>query len=235
MTAQPHSNLALYAVMPAAGIGRRMGAALPKQYLTIANQPIIHYSLEPLLNHPSIERVVVVLAPDDSWFETLTIAKHPKITTVVGGGERADSVLAGLQALPAQGRVLVHDAARPCLTVEDLDLLINSQQAGKGEILANIVRDTMKRGTTNGTIEHTVDRDLLFHALTPQLFDLKALRTTLAQALSQQVTITDEASAMEWAGFPVKLAIGRSDNIKVTRPEDLNLAQLFLTQQQRIK
>ncbi|NRA72361.1 MAG: 2-C-methyl-D-erythritol 4-phosphate cytidylyltransferase [Gammaproteobacteria bacterium] len=228
-------KLPLYGVVPAAGIGSRMAATIPKQYLTIAGKTIIELSLEPLISHDEIDKIVVAINKHDQWFEQLAIASHPKIITVIGGGERADSVLAGLNELPPQGRVLVHDAARPCLTVEDLDLLINSQQAGKGVILANIVRDTMKRGTTNGTIEHTVDRDLLFHALTPQLFDLKALRTTLAQALSQQVTITDEASAMEWAGFPVKLAIGRSDNIKVTRPEDLNLAQLFLTQQQRIK
>jgi len=234
MTAQPHSNLALYAVMPAAGIGRRMGAALPKQYLTIANKPIIHYSLEPLLNHPSIARVVVVLAPDDSWFETLTIAKHPKITTVVGGGERADSVLAGLQALPAQGRVLVHDAARPCLTLTDLDRLIAAQTQEGGAILACAVRDTMKRANSDGTIAQTVDRQLLYHALTPQLFALDSLRLTLARALDQQVTITDEASAMEWAGEQVTLVDGRSDNIKVTRAEDLTLAELFLAQQQRI-
>jgi 2-C-methyl-D-erythritol 4-phosphate cytidylyltransferase len=92
----------------------------------------------------------------------------------------------------------------------------------------------MKRGNCDGTIEHTVEREQLFHALTPQLFELNTLRTTLEQALAQQVTITDEASAMEWAGHLVKLVEGRSDNIKVTRAEDLNLAELFLAQQQRI-
>jgi len=234
MTTQPHSNLALYAVMPAAGIGRRMGTTLPKQYLTIANQAIIHYSLEPLLSHPDIKKVVVVLAENDCWFESLTIANHPKIVTVVGGGERADSVMAGLQSLPIQGRVLVHDAARPCLTQDDLDRLIAAQTPARGAILASAVRDTMKRGNHDGTIAQTVDRELLFHALTPQLFDLNSLRTTLGLALQQQVTITDEASAMEWAGHQVTLVDGRSDNIKVTRAEDLTLAELFLAQQQRI-
>jgi len=234
MTTQLHSNLALYAVMPAAGIGRRMGMTLPKQYLTIANQSIIHYSLEPLLNHPDIKQVVVALAANDCWFESLAIANHPKIITVVGGGERADSVMAGLQSLPEQGRVLVHDAARPCLTQDDLNHLIAAQTSARGAILASAVRDTMKRGNHDGTIAQTVDRELLFHALTPQLFDLDCLRTTLGLALQQQVTITDEASAMEWAGHSVTLVDGRSDNIKVTRAEDLTLAELFLAQQQRI-
>jgi 2-C-methyl-D-erythritol 4-phosphate cytidylyltransferase len=234
MTTQQFSQLPLYAVMPAAGIGRRMGAALPKQYLTIAGRAIIQYSLEPLVNHPDINKVIVVVSPDDRWFEQLAIASHSKIETVIGGAQRSDSVLCGLKVLPEQGRVLVHDAARPCLTRADLDRLIAAQTPAQGAILASAVRDTMKRGNCDGTIEHTVEREQLFHALTPQLFELNTLRTTLEQALAQQVTITDEASAMEWAGHLVKLVEGRSDNIKVTRAEDLNLAELFLAQQQRI-
>ena len=235
MTTNSFSNVPLYAVVPAAGIGKRMAAAIPKQYLRINEQAIIEYSLQPLVNHPQIAQVVVVLSQYDQWFNKLEIANHSKITTVVGGAERADSVLAGLVSLPPQGRVLVHDAARPCLTNDDLNLLIKAQTPNTGAILASVVRDTMKRANADSTIAHTVDRDLLYHALTPQLFGLQLLRTTLQQALAQHITITDEASAMEWAGHPVTLVNGRSDNIKVTRPEDLTLAQLFLTQQQRIK
>ena len=234
MTTHQLIDLPLYAVVPAAGIGTRMAAAIPKQYLPIANRAIIEYSLEPLLNHPAINRVIVALKKDDQRFNDLSIARHPKIRTVIGGEERADSVLAGIKDLPEQGRVLVHDAARPCLTKDDLDRLIAAQTTTQGAILASVVRDTMKRGNDNGTVAHTVDRDLLYHALTPQLFDLSLLRSTLTAALAQQVVITDEASAMEWAGHIVKLVNGRSDNIKVTRVEDLKLAQLFLTQQQRI-
>jgi len=224
----------LYAVVPAAGIGKRMGSEIPKQYLTINDLPIIHYSLDTLLVHPDIVTVVVVLHPQDRWFCSLAIAKHPKITVVVGGGERADSVLNGLKSLPSQGRVLVHDAARPCLCHDDLNNLIAAQRPKCGAILASEVRDTMKRGAVDGTIDHTVERQQLFHGLTPQLFDLALLRDTLQAALAQSQVITDEASAMEWAQHEVKLVIGRSDNIKVTRPEDLQLAQLFLTQQGRI-
>jgi len=228
------SSNPLYAVVPAAGIGKRMASEIPKQYLTIDELPIIHYSLTTLLNHSDIERVVVALHPQDQWFSTLDVAKHPKIRVVVGGGERADSVLNGLRLLPDNGRVLVHDAARPCLCVQDLDKLISAQQGDVGAILASEVRDTMKRGNAEQTIEHTVERAQLFHALTPQLFDLALLRDTLQLAIEQSQVITDEASAMEWAQHPVKLVVGRSDNIKVTRPEDLQLARLFLAQQGRL-
>lgn len=234
MTTDQLSELPLFAVVPAAGIGARMAAVVPKQYLQIANKSIIEYSLEPLVNHPDIRQIIVALNKDDLWFSQLAIAKHPKIATVIGGGERADSVLAGLNELPHQGRVLVHDAARPCLTQDDLARLIAAQTLPDGAILASAVRDTMKRANRDGTIAETVERDLLYHALTPQLFDLSLLRATLTAALAQQVPVTDEASAMEWAGHVVKLVEGRSDNIKVTRPEDLNFATLFLTQQQRI-
>ena len=228
------SSYPLYAVVPAAGIGKRMRSELPKQYLTIDNRPIIHYSLEILLKHPAIERVIVVLSANDQWFDDLEIARHSKITVVIGGAERADSVLSGLSALPQQGRVLVHDAARPCLKTSDIDELIAAQTPECGAILASEVRDTMKRAHNDNTIAHTVDRELLFHALTPQLFDLSTLTLSLTSALDQAVSITDEASAMEWAGHKVTLVEGRSDNIKVTRPEDLQLATLFLSQQQRI-
>ncbi|PKF55885.1 2-C-methyl-D-erythritol 4-phosphate cytidylyltransferase [Alteromonadales bacterium alter-6D02] len=220
--------------MPAAGVGKRMGSDIPKQYLQIAKKAIIEYSLEPLLACSEVESVVIALSENDDWFSALAIASHPKIQCVVGGGERADSVLSALKSLSEQGRVLVHDAARPCLTTGDVDALLAAQTAEHGAILASQVRDTMKRGKADGTISTTVERENLFHALTPQLFDLASLRKALSNALTQGVTITDEASAMEWAGYTVKLVAGRSDNIKVTRAEDLQLATLFLTQQQRI-
>jgi len=228
------SSNPLYAVVPAAGIGKRMGSEVPKQYLSIEHRPIIHYSLETLVNHPQIERVIVVLSPNDQWFGQLSIAKHPKVSVVIGGAERADSVLCGLDALPGNGRVLVHDAARPCLTLSDLDKLIQRQQEGVGAILASKVRDTMKRATHEQLIDHTVEREHLFHALTPQLFDLSLLKQVLVAALSEGACITDEASAMEWANHPVLLVPGRFDNIKVTHPEDLQLATVFLAAQQRI-
>ncbi|NRA61658.1 MAG: 2-C-methyl-D-erythritol 4-phosphate cytidylyltransferase [Psychrobium sp.] len=220
--------------MPAAGIGKRMASDIPKQYLKINGQSIIEYSLQPLLEHAQIKQVVVALSADDVWFRELPVAQHSKITIVIGGKERCDTVLNALKTISEPARVLVHDAARPCLTNDDLSQLICAQTNKQGAILASQVRDTMKRGDSDGLIVDNVERELLYHALTPQLFMLSELQQALSGALANNVCITDEASAMQWAGHGVKLVMGRSDNIKVTRPEDLQLATLFLTQQQRI-
>ncbi|MCG9696056.1 2-C-methyl-D-erythritol 4-phosphate cytidylyltransferase [Shewanella sp. Isolate11] len=229
----------LIAIVPAAGIGSRMGAELPKQYLMLNQQPIIGHTLDILLNHPRITQVIVALHPEDCYFDALTQAKHPKLTRVTGGNERADSVLAGLSQLTEeQSWALVHDAARPCLHCSDIDKLIETaeQQMSQnrepqGAILAMPVRDTMKRSDRHGDIEETVSRDNLWHALTPQLFPASILKNNLTNALAFKVNITDEASAMEWAGAKPHLVPGRGDNIKVTHPDDLRLAALFLSQE----
>lgn len=224
----------IYAVVPAAGIGARMGSTIPKQYLTIDNIAIIEYALMPLLNDERIEKVVVSLSENDCWFGLLGIASHPKLTTVIGGKERADSVLSALEALPQEGVVLVHDAARPCLTAQDVDLLINRASLNSGAIVGSLVRDTMKRVSNEGVIEATVPRNNLYHALTPQMFPTARLKQTIIEALAQGINVTDEASAMEWAGMSISMLNGRGDNIKVTRPEDLELATLFLQAQGRL-
>jgi len=223
----------IYAVVPAAGIGKRMGSEIPKQYLKIEGQCIIEYALAPLLAHSSIEQVIVSLSDNDEWFNQLNVASHPKLTTVVGGHERADSVLNALQVLPENGFVMVHDAARPCLTPQDINQLIDNVSQDQGAILGSLVRDTMKRVGDDGHIKSTVSRELLYHALTPQIFVTTQLKTILKEALKQGVNVTDEASAMEWHGIRIKMIEGRSDNIKVTRPEDLQLAQLYLQEQRR--
>ena len=220
----------LTAIVPAAGIGCRMGADCPKQYLQLAGKTIIEHTLERLLSHPAIAQVIVALAPHDRWFEALPVAADPRIVRVEGGAERAFSVLNGLHV--AQGEwVLVHDAARPCLTHGDLDALIASALACDGAILGSRVRDTMKRTDEAGNIVATVEREQLWHALTPQMFPTGTLKRALEEGLALGALITDEASAMERAGFTVKMVEGRADNIKVTRPEDLSLAELFLQQQ----
>ncbi|WP_275441429.1 2-C-methyl-D-erythritol 4-phosphate cytidylyltransferase [Psychrobium sp. MM17-31] len=224
----------IYAVVPAAGIGSRMGSEIPKQYLTINDKAIIEYTLEPLLNDTRIDSVYVALSKNDKWFSELAIASHPKLVVVEGGVERADSVLSALHAIEEDGVVLVHDAARPCLTTQDIDLLLSNASMDRGAIVGSLVRDTMKRINSNGTIENTVDRENLYHALTPQMFPLSSLKSTLKEALAQGVTVTDEASAMEWGGMQITMLNGRSDNIKVTRPEDMQLAQLFLQSQGRL-
>ncbi|KOC89149.1 2-C-methyl-D-erythritol 4-phosphate cytidylyltransferase [Winslowiella iniecta] len=220
------------AVVPAAGIGSRMLSECPKQYLTIGTQTILEHSIASLLAHPAVTRVIVALSPEDVQFQQLAIAGDARITTVTGGYQRADSVLAGLNAAGRTEWVLVHDAARPCLHADDLArLLAIAPRSRVGGILAAPVRDTMKRAEPgNAAIAHTVDREALWHALTPQFFPLELLRSCLLRALNEGATITDEASALEYCGYHPELVVGRSDNIKVTRPEDLALAAFYLTQ-----
>ncbi|MEH2922451.1 2-C-methyl-D-erythritol 4-phosphate cytidylyltransferase [Samsonia erythrinae] len=222
------------AVLPAAGNGSRMQNDRPKQYLTIGNdatgrKTILEHTIDTLLRHASIQRVVVAIRSDDVFFPTLAIANDPRILVVTGGQQRADSVLAGLAAVADTAWALVHDAARPCLHQDDLTrLLALVGQSDVGGILAAPVRDTMKR-STDGFIEHTVERNDLWHALTPQLFPAVLLKACLQRALQDGVTVTDEASALEYCGYRPQIISGRSDNIKVTRPEDLALAEFYLT------
>lgn len=220
------------AVVPAAGIGSRMLSECPKQYLTIGKQTILEHSIASLLAHPAVTRVIVALSPEDVQFRQLAIAHDPRIIPVTGGNLRAESVLAGLNAAGNAGWVLVHDAARPCLHADDLArLLAIATHSRVGGILAAPVRDTMKRAEpAKAAIAHTVDREALWHALTPQFFPLDLLRGCLLRALNEGAIITDEASALEYCGYHPELVVGRSDNIKVTRPEDLALAAFYLTQ-----
>jgi len=226
------SSSEIIAVLPAAGIGSRMQTECPKQYLSIGGKTLIEHSINALLRSPRVTKVVVSLSPHDTQFNSLPIAQDARIQSVIGGAQRADSVMAGLEAAGSHGWVLVHDAARPCLHLDDLNrLLAISATSRVGGILAAPVRDTMKRGEPGvSAIAHTVDREDLWHALTPQFFPLELLKTCLRRALNEGATITDEASAMEYCGFHPMLIAGRSDNIKVTRPEDLALAEFYLTQ-----
>lgn len=219
------------AVVPAAGFGRRMQTECPKQYLSIGNKTILEHAVAALLAHPRVQRVIIAVTPGDKRFQQLPLANHPQITVVDGGSERADSVLAGLKAAGDARWVLVHDAARPCLCQEDLNrLLALSETSRVGGILAAPVRDTMKRGEPGKpAIAHTVDRNDLWHALTPQFFPRELLTDCLTRALDEGAVITDEASALEYCGFHPELIPGRADNIKVTRPEDLALAEFYLT------
>ncbi|QEY58477.1 2-C-methyl-D-erythritol 4-phosphate cytidylyltransferase [Pseudomonas sp. C27(2019)] len=216
-------------VIPAAGIGSRMQAACPKQYLSVAGKTILERTLECFLEHPSVQGIVLALAEHDRWWPQLSLAVHPRISTVVGGAERADSVLNALLALPGRGAkaddwVLVHDAARPLLTREDLDRLLTRLAADPvGGLLAVPARDTLKHVSADGCVLKTIDRSVIWHALTPQMFRLGLLQHALAAALQAQVAVTDESSAMEWAGFTPRVVEGLASNIKITCPEDLLL------------
>ncbi|MCG8707305.1 2-C-methyl-D-erythritol 4-phosphate cytidylyltransferase [Brenneria sp. 4F2] len=229
MLKQIASQPEVVAVLPAAGNGSRMQSACPKQYLTIGNKTILEHAISALLSHPRITRAVVAIGSDDVRFQALPVAGDPRVTTVIGGRQRADSVLAGINSVVGAEWVLVHDAARPCLHQDDLERLLGiTRQSEVGGILASPVRDTMKRGA-GAVIEHTVERNELWHALTPQLFPLALLKNCLQRALRDGAIITDEASALEYCGYHPQLVSGRADNIKVTRPEDLALAEFFLT------
>ncbi|WP_115719562.1 2-C-methyl-D-erythritol 4-phosphate cytidylyltransferase [Gallaecimonas mangrovi] len=224
----------LVALVPAAGIGRRMGAAKPKQYLPLGDNCILGETLARLLAHPLISEVVVALAEDDPYFSDLSQASHPRLRTVVGGEERADSVLACLDAVnpDISPWVLVHDAARPLVRADDIALLITEAQRGTGAILAVPVVDTVKWSGDGQHIEETVPRQHLWRALTPQCFPTALLRQALAEALAEGASITDEASAIERLGLAVALVKGNSDNIKITEPADLPLARWLMSQQE---
>lgn len=222
---------AFWAVIPAAGIGSRMRADRPKQYLDIAGRSILEHTLDCFLGHPMLKGLVVCLAPDDPWWPNLPCAADPRILRAEGGRERADSVLNGLLLLNEQGAasddwVLVHDAARPNLSRGDLDRLLGELDNDPvGGLLGVPARDTLKRVGADGRVLETVDRSVVWQAYTPQMFHLGALHRALADALVAGAAITDEASAMEWAGNAPKMVEGRADNIKVTTPEDLQRLQ----------
>jgi len=225
------TRISLAAVVPAAGIGKRMGADRPKQYLRLGDCTVLEHTLRRLLDYPAIEQVVVAVQPGDEYFDQLPIRSHPQLRRVDGGTERADSVLAGLRVVE-QSWVMVHDAARPAITHGDLDKLLSAAgQHADGAILAMPVKDTMKRADNQGMICQTVDRDRLWHALTPQLFPTGELLRAIGAAMAAGVKVTDEASAMEWRGWRPRLVEGRSDNIKLTRPEDMPLLAWYLARQ----
>ena len=224
----------VWAVIPAAGRGTRFGGEVPKQYLEAAGQPLIAHALDALLGHPRVAGAVVALAADDSLWPGWTRRRGKPLLRCVGGGERADSVLAGLQALPAgladDALVLVHDAARPNLHRGDLDRLIEAAAGGTdGAILAAPVRDTLKRADGGTCIVATEPRDGLWRALTPQAFRRGALLQALRKARAAGVVVTDEAMAMERSGARPRLVEGREDNLKVTTPADLALAEFLLS------
>lgn len=228
-------------IVPAAGIGKRMLASCPKQYLTINKQTILSHTVNRLLSHKNIAKVILAISDDDDYFAQTTLADNPNIIKVSGGKERVDSVLSGLQVVNDAEWILVHDAARPCITHSDIDKLIEQCLThNRGGILAAPVVDTMKLAIPNNTnntnetmdVSETIDRSSLWHAFTPQMFKAKALKQAIEQAQTKGLIITDESSAIESVGLPCLLVSGRRDNIKITRPEDLVLANFYLQQQQ---
>lgn len=228
---------AFWAVVPAAGSGLRMGAEVPKQYLLLRGRRVLDHALAALLDHPAIRGAVVAVAADDTRWRSCDHARDPRVRWVTGGAERCHSVLNALGELAgeaaAQDWVMVHDAARPCLTREDLDRLVERlREHPVGGLLGVPVRDTMKRCADDGSVVATVDRAGLWHAYTPQMFRLGLLRAALEAALAAGELVTDEAAAVERIGLAPRLVEGSFGNIKVTRPQDLALAEFFLGQRE---
>ncbi len=225
-----------FAIVPAAGSGVRMGAAIPKQYLALGEKTVLEHAFQPLLAHPRIRAVVVALAADDEYWQTLRIESSKPVTAVAGGASRCQSVFNALAHLSNEAAdddwVLVHDAARPCVRAADIDKLMDALALHPiGGLLGMAVRDTMKRADAQGRIIETPERAGLWHALTPQMFRYGLLVEALRDALEHGVSVTDEAAALERLGYYGQMVAGSADNIKITYPSDLALAELYLRQQ----
>ncbi|NKC14867.1 MAG: 2-C-methyl-D-erythritol 4-phosphate cytidylyltransferase [Gammaproteobacteria bacterium] len=231
---------ACWAIVPAAGIGKRMAAYRPKQYLELTGETVLACTVRRLAAHASVSGIAIGLVPDDPYWPAVQAGLGDlgkPLHLFRGGGERCDTVRNGLDELARRGYggawALVHDAARPCLRAQDVATLIDTVQdrAVDGGILATPVRDTIKQVCDGRVIDRTVPREALWHALTPQMFRIDALHAAIDAALAARVNVTDEASAMEFRGASVMVVEGHADNIKITHPADLVLAEAILAGQ----
>ncbi|MGW8246903.1 MAG: 2-C-methyl-D-erythritol 4-phosphate cytidylyltransferase [Acidiferrobacterales bacterium] len=223
-------------MIPAAGVGSRMGSEVPKQYLELCDAPVIVHTLRSIARFKSLQGILVGLSPEDSWWAG--VDKHLNefncpIITYEGGAERADTVLLGLEEISSRQEsdswVLVHDAVRPLVRKSDIENLVNTVSTNPdGGLLALPVADTLK-SEIDGYSVNTVDRSHLWRALTPQYFPVDRLMQALRKSKAQGVVVTDEASAMEQIGARPRLVAAHTDNIKLTYPSDLEIARLLLT------
>ena len=228
--------MSVHALIPAAGHSVRFGGTTVKQYAHMMGSPVIAYSIEALLRHEAVESVTVALASDDGIFDELIRPQFPEVMTTLGGDSRAQTVMNGLDFIrknePGCEWVLVHDAARPCLSMAELARLLDEGlNSESGAILAYPVSDTLKLAGEDHRIESTVDRSRYWGAQTPQLFRLAELSVNLRAALEAGEFPTDEAAAMERAGLRPLLVTGSTTNIKITGSEDLGMAEYILQQQ----
>ena len=224
----------LWAVVPAAGRGERFGSRLPKQYIPLLGRPVLSWSVSALLAESSVRTVIVALSEGDRRFARLPEARDPRVRTCRGGARRELSVANALDALAGEARdedwVLVHDAARPCLQIEDVRALVNAVRNDPiGGLLAVPVGDTLKAAGRDGRSDRTVPREGLWRALTPQMFRYGVLRRALGLSIERERAVTDEASAVEALGLRPRLVPGRPDNMKITLPGDCRLAAAIMT------
>jgi 2-C-methyl-D-erythritol 4-phosphate cytidylyltransferase len=222
-----------WVVIPAAGAGKRFGADVPKQYLTINGRYILDHTIELFLNISEVEKIVIAIAEDDQYWHQSHYAEHECVDTTMGGKERFNSVLNGLNYLDTYADendwVLIHDAARPCLLNSDIKkMILKLKDHDVGGLLALPVRDTMKRSDENGNVNETVERNNLWHALTPQMFRLSVLKNALEELIKSDIDVTDESQAIEKMGLNPLLVAGDPGNIKITHKDDLNIAVQFI-------
>ncbi|PCH60975.1 MAG: 2-C-methyl-D-erythritol 4-phosphate cytidylyltransferase [SAR86 cluster bacterium] len=225
--------MTIWAIVPAAGVGRRMGTTTPKQYLLLNQQALIVTTLARLASVEQIKKIIVMLNPEDKVWPTLGLSNSPKIDCQLGGDERYVSVLNGLHYLSdfaaEDDWVLVHDAVRPCVRVEDINELIRqSHTHSVGALLAAPVENTLKKADSKGEVAETVDRSAIWNAFTPQIFRFEILYRALKNVVERDLRVTDEASAVELLGLAPKLVLGNKDNIKITQAIDLGLAEHIL-------
>ncbi|HEX6832720.1 MAG TPA: 2-C-methyl-D-erythritol 4-phosphate cytidylyltransferase, partial [Rudaea sp.] len=222
----------LWCVVPAAGSGSRFGSEIPKQYLPLTGKPLLMHSLERLASHPRVAGIMVALARDDAHWPNIDALFDKPVLRCIGGANRADSVQAALEALRTRVApndfVLVHDAARPCIAARDVTRLIELGIPAGGALLAAPLRDTLKRADQSRRVVATESREARWRALTPQLFRHRELLAALHDARDADVLVTDEAMAMEHVGHRPLLVEGSEDNIKVTTPADLALAEFLI-------
>jgi 2-C-methyl-D-erythritol 4-phosphate cytidylyltransferase len=224
----------MWVVVPAAGYGQRMGADLPKQYLPLAGKPVMRWTLEALLAHPRVAGVMLSVAAEDTrWKECVPQDAGPRVRSVTGGAQRAESVEAGLLALgkdvAEDSWVMVHDAVRPCVHPQDIERLVSGLEGDAvGGLLAAASADTMKQVDLENRVAATLDRRQVWRALTPQMFRFGTLCQAYAHAREADRVPTDESGAIEALGLKPKLIVGRADNVKITQPEDLGLAEAVL-------
>lgn len=228
MSPQPRAAV----VVPAGGEGHRMGSHGPrKQYLELAGEPILLRSLRVFLEHPAFQWIVVALPADDMASPPLFLPQG--VTVVAGGATRGDSVRFGLDAVPESAEIiLVHDAARPLVTRQTVDRVLAVAATGVGAVAAVPVADTLKRVDGAHRVLETVDRASLWQAQTPQGFPRRMVVDAYRRAAEEVVTATDDAALVERYGGQVVVVAGDPRNLKVTRPQDLELAETFLAMQQ---
>ncbi len=226
-----------WAIIPAAGVGRRMGGSVPKQYCKIGGFPMVHYSLLSMCENSAISGVAIGVAENDSEWQKMTFEHDRFMGSFSGGNERSDTVANGLEYLISQPQtgnkdwVFVHDAARPCVTQDEINAMIEAaENSADGVVLGVKVEDTLKKVNPMNEVIESPNRDQYWRAFTPQLFPVAALQRSLLKAREEDFVVTDECMAMEYSGYKPRMLQGNPGNIKITWPSDIELATRTLTE-----